>query len=123
MTNRFSPVELHHLRNDLPIEDLIKALWIPYREGQTFRFECPRCFGYHTAIHPRTNLSRCFNCRKNFNTIELVMLVKQLSFPAGVKFLKEHENKTPAKKRTTDYRSKPTLVSEILQQIARGGRS
>ena len=102
MTDRFSSAELHHLRNDLPIENLIKALRIPWRslQGQIFRFACPQCFGYHTAVHPRTNLSRCFNCRKNFNAIELVMLVKQLSFVASVKLLQKHQGRLAAIKRT-----------------------
>jgi len=124
MTDRFSSAELHHLRNDLPIENLIKALRIPFRshQGQIFRFECPRCFGYHTAVHPRTNLSRCFNCRKNFNSIELVILVKRLSFVASVKFLQKHERKLAAIKRTPDQCTKPTLIGEILRQMALGGR-
>lgn len=124
MTSRFSSEELHYLRNDLPMENLIKALRIPHRDrqGQTFRFECPLCFGYHTAVHPPTNLSRCFDCRKNFNSIEIVMLVKQLPFAASVKFLQKYKGHLTAVKPSPKCSMKPTLIGEILQQIALGRR-
>lgn len=116
MAKRFTYQELHHLRNDLSIEALIKALQIPYRQGRglLFRFQCPQCFGYHTAINPKTNLARCFDCRQNFNAIELAMLVKQLSFVEGVKFLQKHQFSPPKIRSGT----KPTSAAEVLQQIA-----
>ena len=52
-----------------------------------FRFLCPLCNGYDTAVNPKTNLARCFRCEKNFNTIDLVMLVRQADFVHSVKFL------------------------------------
>ena len=129
MNKQFSPEELYHLRSDLSLEILITALKIPYRHcpGDVFRFECPRCFGYQTAIHHKTNLARCFNCRENFNSIELVMLVKKLPFVASVKLLQRFKSKLSLPK------TQPSLpnsgqsgglfsVGQILQQIALAGR-
>jgi hypothetical protein len=58
-----------------------------------FRFRCPLCAGRHTAINPETNLSRCFDCEKNFNTIDLCMLVRRTDFVQSVKFLLGHKSR------------------------------
>ena len=125
MSRHFSSEELHHLRNDFPIDALIKALGVCYRQGsgERFRFQCPRCLGYHTATHTQTNLARCFTCQTNFNSIELVMLVKQLPFVASVHFLQQHKTSLTRAGHTTNpqisrYSSAPILVSELLRQIA-----
>ena len=60
-----------------------------------FRFLCPLCKGYDTAVNPKTNLARCFGCKKNFNTIDLVMLVRQTEFVDSVRFLKSIDQKDP----------------------------
>ena len=90
MANRcFSSQQLYVLRNDINVEMLIeKTLRIPCRvtEG-CFRFMCPLCSGFDTAVNPKTNLARCFDCEKNFNTIDLVMLIRQAGFVQSVKFL------------------------------------
>jgi hypothetical protein len=90
MTNRcFSSSRLYALRNDIDVRMLIeKTLRIPCRvtEG-CFRFLCPLCSTVDTAINPETNLARCFCCEKNFNTIDLVMLIRQVDFVQSVKFL------------------------------------
>ena len=57
------------------------------RDG-VFRFLCPMCNEFQTAINPATNLARCFRCEKNFNTIDLVMAVKKYRFKDSVLFLK-----------------------------------
>jgi len=90
MERRFSSEELHALRNQVPIKFLIKELLgIPCKEIEgVFRFLCPHCREFQTAINPKTNLSRCFRCRRNFNTIEMVMEDKHLGFVESVKFLK-----------------------------------
>ena len=90
---RLSSQQLHSLRNDLNIDRLvIELLHIPTQEINALRrFQCPLCGRFHTATHPNTNLARCFDCRKNFNTIELVMAVRQIRFREAVAYLKKHE--------------------------------
>jgi len=66
---------------------------------------CPLCNGFDTAVNPRTNLARCFACEKNFNTIDLVMLVRQADFVQSTKFLqsihqKEHVSQDRAAQMT-----------------------
>lgn len=93
MSRRFSHSQLYALRNHIPIRYVIESLLsIPSEtvEG-LFRFRCPLCAGYHTAIKHDTNLSRCFQCAKNFNAIDLCMLVRQTSFVESVNFLIEHK--------------------------------
>ena len=53
-----------------------------------FRFLCPLCNEFQTAVNPNTNLARCFRCEKNFNTIDLVMAVRKCGFKDSVLFLK-----------------------------------
>lgn len=91
-TKRFSSEQLYSLRNDIPIERLIKdALGIPWRNTEgCFRFLCPLCNGFNTAVNPATNLARCFGCEKNFNTIDLVMLINQSDFVNSIRFLKKY---------------------------------
>ena len=137
MNKQFTSEELQRLRNHISIEILIKGLKIPHRllPGDLFRFECPRCFGYHTAIHPKTNLARCFTCQENYNSIELVMIARSLSFVASVKLLQSFEIKlikpkslaikTEVRPNVISHCQKDGLksVGQILQQIALGMRS
>lgn len=91
MKNRFSSRELFELRNNIPVDRLIKDhLQIPskIRDGY-FRFLCPLCNEFQTAVNPATNLARCFRCEKNFNTIDLVMKIKGYGFRDSVLFLKQ----------------------------------
>ena len=85
----FSKSELYTLRNEIDVRMLIeKTLCIPYRVTQgCFRFRCPLCQGFNTAVNPNTNLARCFACEKNFNTIDLVMLIRQIDFVHSATFL------------------------------------
>jgi len=96
MTKRcFSSRQLYVLRNDIDVRMLIeKTLRIPCRvtEG-CFRFFCPLCNAVDTAVNPKTNLARCFRCEKNFNTIDLVMLIRQADFIQSVKFLQSIHQK------------------------------
>ena len=98
MARRFSSEELYALRNRVGIRDVIcEILKIPSKEVEgVFRFLCPKCGGFQTAINPRTNLSRCFRCAANFNPIEIVMADKQISFVESVKFLKRQFGKVLA---------------------------
>ena len=89
MSKRFSRDLLRALRNDIPIDDLIRRrsdLPSKEREG-ILRFLCPLCSEFHTATNPRTNLARCFRCKENFNTIELVMALQECRFVEAVKIL------------------------------------
>jgi len=59
-----------------------------------FRFLCPMCNEFQTAVNQATNLARCFRCEKNFNTIDLVMAVKGYGFKDSVLLLQK-SNKSP----------------------------
>lgn len=90
MKVRFSSQELFDLRNNIPVDLLIRDhLQLPskIRDGY-FRFLCPLCNEFQTAVNPTTNLARCFRCEKNFNTIDLVMAVRKCGFKDSVLFLK-----------------------------------
>lgn len=87
---RISKQELYRLRNEIPIDHLISSmLEIPTQttDGR-FRFRCPMCNTFNTAIKQETNLARCFTCEKNFNSIDFVMLMKNLNFVAAIDFLR-----------------------------------
>ncbi len=89
---RFSNQQLYILRNNIPVEVLIeKVLNLPSKITQGyFRFLCPLCNEFNTAVNTATNLARCFSCNKNYNTIDLVMLTRQTDFVQSVKFLKNN---------------------------------
>jgi len=94
MSRRFSDRQVYQARNHIPIRYVIETLLtIPSVtvEG-VFRFRCPLCAGRDTAVKAETNLSRCFHCGKNFNAIDLCMLVKHMNFVESVKFLLECNN-------------------------------
>lgn len=101
MTIRFSKEELHEIRNSISVRMVIERIVnLPSKvvEG-VFRFLCPVCGEFQTSIHQKTNLSRCFLCKRNFNSIDLVMEVKHKNFVESVKLLKRyitHKNNTHA---------------------------
>ena len=89
MQNRYSKQCLWKLRNLIPIAMLIAdILEVPHktRDGY-FRFQCPLCKNFDTATNPKTNLARCFACKRNFNTIDLVIIEKRLNFKDAVRYL------------------------------------
>ena len=90
MTRRFSSQELFELRNYIPIDTLIeRRLMLPSKTSEGFfRFLCPVCQEFQTATNPKTNLARCFRCERNFNTIDLVMICRNMSFVESVTYLK-----------------------------------
>jgi len=97
MSRRFSDGQLYEARNHIPIRHVIETLLaIPSEtfEG-VFRFRCPLCAGRHTAVKSETNLSRCFHCGRNFNAIDLCMIVKHMNFVDSVKFLIDHRQRLP----------------------------
>ena len=89
MPGRYATETLRKLRNDIPIAILIAdILEMPHKTVQGyFRFLCPLCAGFDTATNPKTNLARCFTCKRNFNTIDLTMIEKRKDFRDAVQFL------------------------------------
>jgi len=89
MTQRFDPDMLKKLRNNIPINRVIKdILNIPTKMSEGyFRFLCPSCSEFTTATNPKTNLARCFQCQKNFNPIDMVMDAKHVDFRNAVDYL------------------------------------
>ena len=87
---KYFPRELlYRLRNGIPLERVIAEHlnWPSKRREGRFCFVCPRCGESLTAVHPRTNLGRCFRCEENFNAIDFVMLATQRDFVEAVHFL------------------------------------
>ena len=91
MPQNYSADFLRYLRNDIPINCVITNglnLEVKYC-GKRLRFRCPVCYNFHTATNPETNLARCFDCKKNFNPIDLVISVGNCSFVDAVDILKD----------------------------------
>ena len=91
MSQYYSADFLRMLRNDIPINEVIVDLLnLEVRnERKILRFRCPLCYNFHTATHHKTNLARCFDCKKNFNPIDLVITVGNCSFVDAVEILKD----------------------------------
>jgi hypothetical protein len=89
MGKYYSSQELYKLRNSIPIDVLIeKELAIPSKISEgLFRFLCPLCNEFQTAVNHKTNMGRCFRCEKNFNTIDVVMTWQNTGFIDSVKYL------------------------------------
>ena len=84
----FSKQQLHQVRNAIPMTTLINdALQLERRFDKIWRFRCPLCGQFHTAVQIKTNLARCFDCQRNFNTIDLVIYCKKVNFAPSVEFL------------------------------------
>ena len=122
---RFTNHQLYTLRNDIPIDALIeKTLCIPSRIADGyFRFLCPLCKQFNTAVNPETNLARCFRCEQNFNTIDLVIITRKLDFVESVRFLQDY-HKSVSVSQSDDYR-KATTESDAHDgpQMKRADRS
>jgi DNA primase len=88
MSRNFSPEFLRRLRNEIPIDWLIKHLGWPNkrRDGQ-FVFLCPCCQESVSDIKRETNLGRCFRCQTNFNPIDFTMNAREWDFVQAVEFL------------------------------------
>jgi DNA primase len=95
MGQYFTKETLRRLRNEVLITKTIQVLDIPAKTRDGYlRFLCPLCNEFMTACHPKTNLARCFRCERNFNPIDLVMVVKGLCFQEAVQFLLAYEKST-----------------------------
>jgi len=116
--------ELFALRNHVPVEALIRQLGVPFKMSEgCFRFCCPVCGKFDTAVNPETNLARCFGCEKNYNTIDLVMLVQKSDFIHSVKFLKTiYEQKnipvSPSPSISQPLAAQPISIGNILKTMA-----
>jgi len=89
MADTLSKNHLRELRNRIEMIPLIaEVLDLIYKthDGR-FRFMCPLCHDFDTAVNPATNLARCFRCQRNFNPIDMVMTVKRYSFMQAVRYL------------------------------------
>jgi len=91
MSQHYSPGFLRRLRNDIPIDQVISVLLnLEVRDDpKNLRFCCPLCKNFHTATNHKTNLARCFDCKKNFNPIDMVITVGNCGFMDAVKILKD----------------------------------
>ena len=91
MSNYYPADALRTIRNQIPIEKVIVAMLnMEVRHASKWlRFRCPRCHNFHTATNRSTNLARCFDCRENFNPIDIVMAVGECSFVEAVEYLKD----------------------------------
>lgn len=87
-TTRYRAEQLRRLRNEIPIDRLIKQLhWPSKRRDGRFVFLCPLCGEFLTAVKHETNLGRCFNCKRNFNPIDFTIQVRHYDFVEAVEFL------------------------------------
>jgi hypothetical protein len=100
MMKRFPKHQLFILRNSININMLIKEiLRLPLKTSQgQLRFLCPVCSQFNTATKRETNLARCFDCQRNFNTIEMVMETKNLGFIQSAQLLQSLLPKIKSKK-------------------------
>jgi ribosomal protein S27E len=91
MSQYYSADFLRYLRNDISIDQVIVDLLNleVQPQGELLRFRCPLCYNFHTATNHETNLARCFDCKKNFNPIDMVITVADCGFVEAVKILKD----------------------------------
>lgn len=129
---RYTREHLFALRNHILIDRLIETMAIPSKTQEgCYRFQCPACNGFNTGINPKTNLARCFSCQKNYNTIDLVMTVKELSFIDSVAYLEALKTTilvpsreahfpppTPNRSRDTVKQNKPVALGDIFKSLA-----
>ena len=86
--NKYSHSQLINLRNAIPIKWLIfEKLNLETHFNKVWRFKCPICKEFNTAIKKETNLSRCFTCQRNFNPIDIVINHKKYEFIESVEYL------------------------------------
>ena len=90
MSKHYTADFIRMLRNQIPINEvIIDLLNLEVRnDHELLRFRCPLCDNFHTATNHKTNLARCFDCKNNFNPIDLVMTVENCGFLDAVKILR-----------------------------------
>lgn len=87
---RFSKEMMYRIRNDIPVESVITDILRMESKSSDghLRFLCPICRDFHTATKPDTNLGRCFRCKRNFNPVDLVIIVNEWDFVKTVTHLR-----------------------------------
>jgi DNA primase len=114
MAETLSKTYLRELRNRIEIIPLIaEVLELLYKthDGR-FRFMCPLCHDFDTAVNPETNLARCFRCQRNFNPIDIVMTVKRYSFMQAVRYLQPILDQLLARARNQPHRPDPPVRTQ-----------
>ncbi len=111
----YSKQLLRRLRNEIPIAVLIaQHLKLETKaDGGYIRFLCPVCKECNTATNPKTNLARCFRCEKNFNPIDMVMIVKRYNFKEAVNYLKGLDPQRQAERRDALAEMLPNLLKRM----------
>jgi hypothetical protein len=113
---------LHHLRNRIPIQGLIRYLMLSHRmDGKIFRFQCPLCHAFHTSVKAEVNLARCFDCKTNFNPIDMVMTVKNIGFRESVFFLSDLPRFDPPEN-PQKGNPLPEMIGTVLAKSVPGDR-
>ena len=89
-SKRLSKAFLYKIRNNINIRKVIAdILGMEWKISDAyFRFLCPACNSFNTATDKKTNMGRCFDCKRNFNNIDLVMIMERLDFLQAVDMLK-----------------------------------
>ena len=116
---RFTSQQLFTLRNHIPIRKVIESfLDIPVKTNQDiFRFRCPLCAEYNTSINSCINLARCFHCEKNYNPIDMVMIVRHLNFAETVELLLSYKNNFLSdKKQSSKADHGPSGINQPLEE-------
>ena len=112
---RYTRRHLFAIRNHIPIDRVIEALSIPSsNQAGKYRFRCPVCNEQNTGINPKTNLARCFNCEKNYNTIDLVMKVMNVGFLQSVAYLEKLNADTQAPPAPTTHPRKAAKHNDMI---------
>lgn len=87
----FSDTLLFQIRNNIKVQDVLKYVLKQkiLAQNSTTKFKCPLCKNWDTGINKNANLARCFECQRNFNSIDLVITFHQCSFVQAVTFLQD----------------------------------
>ncbi len=113
--SRYTRQQLFVLRNHIPIDKVIETLGIhnAIHDGQ-YRFNCHVCHKMNTGISRKTNLARCFDCEKSYNTIDLVKEVLGLHFLESAAYLEKLEKKMPVETNQKKPPEKLTRQNELV---------
>jgi len=124
----FTRQQLFQVRNEIDIDELsTDKLNLKRQFNSLWRFQCPLCHQFNTAIQKKNNLSRCFSCQQNFNTIDLVIYSKKMNFVPAVQWLLsllkkqaspgQNHQKTKDDKNKTESRTKGRLEIEKIKRM------